>query len=217
MPFVDTITPPGSANPILGFLNPTGLLGAAYKAVDRDFMVCNATATYTLPAVGLGKIVGATVRSAGLTCTIASAGGSIFFNSGAGSPGSLVLDQRGQTVILVCDGTNWFCFGGAQQSWSTVALAGAWASTGGIRTRRMPDGQLYVRGTLTTLDASGTTVLTLPAGQRPIAAWGPASIQTNTITLAASVTVSTGGVLVVSYAAGATSVCLDGLSFVADL
>lgn len=101
--------------------------------------------------------------------------------------------------------------------WVTPILGSSWTALGGGQTpqyRRQGD-KVYLRGQYTPGGSSGTSPFTLPAGYWPSS---PCSfpLDSATVVNAASLSVTTAGVITITYTATATAISQDGVFFFTD-
>lgn len=111
----------------------------------------------------------------------------------------------------------WHTVGSTFGELTEPAFQNSWASTGVgghvVRFRKVGN-RVELSGVFTTLGATTTVCFTLPSGFRPADSVGMATAILNSTTpLAGVTTVQTSGDVAVYYAAGATAVIFDGISF----
>lgn len=194
-----------------------------YQAVAGDFVVATAGITITLPdptASVPGDRVGVYQKSVN-TVTVTTPTGTQHAPGGGTGMVTGLLAANANTgngyVVVETDGTDWYVIaGGYRTNWTTPALGNGYASVAPVvQYMRSADGFIYLRGTFSTLGTTNTSPFTLTANSRPSQTMQfPASVDGKT--LLASVLITAGGILTVQYSTGATSVSIDGITYLAE-
>lgn len=100
--------------------------------------------------------------------------------------------------------------GGPSVAWTALSPGSGWAATGGIYYAVL-NGVVHLRGKLTTLGTTGSTVATLPAGARPVAESSQLVAVDGLATSAAAVIGTGGGIQL--YHTSSSTINLDGITF----
>ncbi len=101
----------------------------------------------------------------------------------------------------------------AAPQWVSPTLGGGWAASRTVQYTKFA-GVVYIRGQLSTLAASGTTLFTLPVGFRP-GTVGRYLGSTGSGSYPSAVVIDTTGVIQPFYSAG-TTISFDGICFIAE-
>lgn len=149
----------------------------SYAAVNNDLVIPSANITVTTPAAAATAVFGVAPQSSAVTTVTAATG--VIFGPGCTNAGAAsIVVASNSYVVLESDGTNWNIVAGQQDSgWNLIAngsMSNSWVNGSPVFAYRLVGDVVELRGQVVGGTANATA-FTLPAGFRPLQAFGTAT------------------------------------------